>query len=76
MRMHAIVGAGGKIELSAPSTLREGDEVEVVLMPIVDSAGHPHLLDVLDSLPKGLGNFKSAEDVDEYLRTERDSWER
>ena len=34
------------------------------------------ILEILDSRPPGSGLFKTSAEVDEYLRQERDSWER
>jgi hypothetical protein len=76
--MHAVVQPGQRIELTAPAGLREGDEVDVVLLTDdASEAGPPRaLLDIIDALPTGIATFKSAKEVDEYVRNERDSWDR
>jgi hypothetical protein len=75
IRMHTVVLPGGKIELSAPPSMREGDEVDVVVVATSRPAA-TSVLEVLDALPKDVGQLKSADEVDRYVRSERDSWER
>jgi hypothetical protein len=75
---HTVVRPGSRIELAAPPGLREGDELDVLLLtnPGADDASERRsLLEILDSLPANAGLFRSAKDVDEYVRTERESWE-
>jgi hypothetical protein len=76
--LHAVVQAGSKIELTAPAPMREGDEVDIVLLAD-DGKGEnvqtKSVMEILDSLPPDIGIFKSAEEVDAYVRRERDSWD-
>ena len=78
---------GGKIELVCPE-LTAGEVVDVVVSATLDpersSAGQPgdessrprrSVLDILNEAPGHL-LFKTAQEVDEYIREERDSWDR
>ncbi|MEO7001923.1 MAG: hypothetical protein ABI068_08860 [Ktedonobacterales bacterium] len=86
----AVVGLDGKIEISAPE-LQPGQRVSISIEPEhagqqVEQQDQPteqqheqpqrrRAIDILNEAPGHLV-FKTAEDVDEYLREERDSWER
>ncbi|HKW22125.1 MAG TPA: hypothetical protein VJO13_12155 [Ktedonobacterales bacterium] len=74
----AVVGPDGKIEISAPE-LQPGQRVNVTIEPEADSANtqatEPSLYDLVKDLP-GHRLFKTADEVDEYIRQERDSWDR
>ncbi len=71
----AMVLPGGKIEVIDPE-LSPGDAVDVfVLLPDRSSASRPSALDILNQA-SGRRLFKTAEEVDTYLRGERDSWDR
>ncbi len=74
VKMTATVGAGGKIEVTAPD-LTSGETVEVI---IISSEATPRrgrsALDILAEAP-GHRLFKSAEEVDAYIREERGSWD-
>lgn len=75
----AVVGPDGKIEISAPE-LQPGQRVSVTIEPETDDASasstaEPSLYDLVKDLPGGR-LFKTADEVDEYLRQERDSWDR
>lgn len=64
--------------MTAPAGLNAGDELDVVLLTEdreKNVARRQPILDILDSLPGDIGHFKSAQDVDKYVRGERDSWE-
>jgi hypothetical protein len=69
------VQSGGRVEVLAPG-MPEGSEVEVALTP-VESKQERRLsaLEIIESAPPQQ-LFKSAKEVDEYLKAERDSWER
>ena len=76
--LHAVVQTGGRIEVPAPPGMREGDELDVVLLTEdrSDAVAHSRsVLEILDSLPRDIAFFKSSQDVDAYVREERDSWE-
>lgn len=74
----AIVGPDGKIEISAPE-LQPGQRVSVTIEPEAltsdAQANEPSLYDLVKDLP-GHRLFKTADEVDEYIRQERDSWDR
>lgn len=73
----AVVGPDGKIEISAPE-LQPGQRVSITIEPELEAGvtpPEPSLYDLVKDLPGGL-MFKTAEEVDEYLRQERDSWDR
>lgn len=75
--LHAVVKPGRRIELIAPDGMREGDELDVVLLTNDQPGNAPSrtFLDILDALPRNIGFFKSVQEVDAYVRNERDSWE-
>ena len=81
----AVVGPDGKIEISAPE-LRPGQRVAITIEPdlkpsnttgedTAEETPEPSLYDLVKDLPGGR-LFKTAEEVDEYIRQERDSWDR
>ncbi len=75
LRMTALVQPGGKIELT-DRELPEGQSVEViVLLPSPSVVPRRSILDVLADAPGHLA-FQTADEVDSYLREERDAWER
>jgi hypothetical protein len=75
LRMMAQVQAGGKIEV-VDAQLPVGTSVEViVLLPQSISKAARSILDILAEAPGHLA-FKTAEEVDAYLRAERDAWDR
>lgn len=79
IHIEATVSPDGKIEISVPE-LQPGQRVHVSIQPEQTSApaspsGDIHISDLIKTLP-GHRLFKTAEEVDEYLRNERDSWDR
>lgn len=79
VRREAVVGPDGKIEINVPE-LQPGQHVTVTIQPEQTASEAPpeekiSMYDFIKDLPGGR-LFKSAEEVDEYLRQERDSWER
>jgi len=73
-RLRTTVLEGGRIEVCAPS-LAPGQIVDVTIQPTDGSGPCRSVLDILADCPGGV-IFKSADDVDEHIRQERDSWER
>jgi hypothetical protein len=74
LRIKTTILAGGKIEISDPQ-LQSGDTVEViVLLPEAQNITKRSALDILAEAP-GRRLFKTAEEVDAYIREERDSWD-
>ena len=74
LRVLTKVLAGNRIEVRAPE-LTEGQDVEVTVTPASKPPQRPRAIDILDSLPGGQ-LFKTPEAADEYLKKERDSWDR
>ena len=75
LRVTALVQPGGKIEVT-DTDLPEGQSVEViVLLPSPSAVPRPSILDVLAEAPGHLA-FQTADEVDAFLREERDAWER
>jgi hypothetical protein len=74
LRRQVIVGEGGSIEIR-DSSLRPGSRAEVVILqePPVPPSGSPPPLTSLIGSCKGM--FRSRQEVDEYLRGERESWD-
>lgn len=73
--MTAQVQAGGKIEV-VDAQLPVGTSVEViVLLPQPIPKARRSILDILTEAPGHLA-FETAEEVDAYLRAERDAWDR
>jgi hypothetical protein len=77
----AVVGPDGKIEISAPE-LRPGQRVSITIEPEREAGiatyppeGKIPMIDLMDEAP-GQQLFKTADEVDEYLRQERESWDR
>jgi hypothetical protein len=75
LRLITEVQPGGKIEV-IDAQLPDGAPVEViVLLPPTPAAPRRSILAVLADAPGHLA-FQTAEEVDAYLKSERDAWER
>ena len=75
LRVKTTVLPGGKIEVTDPQ-LPSGEAVDViVLFPERPVIARRSVVDILAEAP-GHILFQTVEDVDAYLREERDSWER
>lgn len=75
LRMTTLVQPGGKIEVT-DAQLPAGQSVDViVLFPLSEETIRRSVVDVLAEAPGHLA-FQDAEEVDAYLREERDAWER
>jgi hypothetical protein len=64
---------GPRIEIETPE-LKEGQTVTVLITPGEDLPPKRPFWDVVGDYPGGK-LFKTAEEVDAYLRAERDSWD-
>ena len=73
IRLSGRIGPSGRLELSVPG-LAEGQEVDVILKP-KSSAPTRSILDIVAELGDER-TFSSAEEIDAYLKAERDSWDR
>ncbi len=77
----AVVGPDGKIEISAPEFQPEQRvSITIAAEPDAGMAANPPdnripMIDPMDEAP-GQQLFKTADEVDEYIRQERDSWDR
>jgi hypothetical protein len=66
---------GNKIEVEIPEA-QIGDSVDVfVVLPEKVETKKRSAVDILNELP-GKQLFQTAEEVDKYLKEERESWER
>jgi hypothetical protein len=75
IRVHTRVQPGGKLEIIDPQ-LPVGEDVDVIIkMPNGTSSTRRAALDIIDSAPGHL-MFRTADEVDAYIREERDAWER
>ena len=87
LQQQVTVQAGGKVEVVCPE-LKAGEIVDVVVSAAIvpertvvrqseDEGARPRrsVVDILDEAPGHL-LFKTAQEVDEYIREERDSWDR
>lgn len=75
VRVKTAVLPGGRIEITDPE-LRPGDEVEVIVLAQAPAPTRRRpLADILAEAPGGR-LFRSADEVDAYLREERESWDR
>jgi hypothetical protein len=75
LRVKTTVLPGGKIEINT-TELAPGESVEVIiLMPEPASDMRRSAVDILAEAP-GRRLFNTADEVDSYLRTERDEWDR
>jgi len=75
VRVTATVQLGGRVEIADPQ-LPTGKSVDVlVLFPQEAEASRRSVVDVLAEAPGQLV-FHNAEEVDAYIREERDAWDR
>ena len=75
LRLTTRVQPGGKIEVT-DAQLPAGKEVDlIVLFPEAADTTSRSVVDVLAEAPGHLA-FQAAEEVDAYLKEERDAWER
>lgn len=78
IKLTTIVSPDGKIEIAAPELL-PGKTVEVIILfseqsPLAESSGHLAALDILQRA-SGQRQFKSAAEVEQYVRQERAAWD-
>ncbi len=72
IRQSVIVRSGGVIEVRSPE-LTPGARAEVIV--ILDDGAPAKRKPLASYVGTGKGTFRTAQEVDEYLRRERDSWE-
>jgi hypothetical protein len=66
---------GGKIEISTPELIPGRRATVVVTIEDSEPIEQPHVIDMLKTL-SGHQLYRSAEEVDAYIREEGDAWER
>ena len=72
LHMRTTVLPGGKVEIVSQE-LQVGEDVDVVVSPA--SSGQRSAVEILNEAPGGLV-FKTAANVEAYLREEKGSWGR
>jgi hypothetical protein len=76
LRVVTKVLPGNRVEIEVPSDLNVGAQVEVTVQELAPAApAKPSVLEIIESYD-GPRQFNTAEEVDAYLREERDSWDR
>jgi hypothetical protein len=76
LRMETTVLPGHHLEVTAPE-LPEGATVEViVVLPETPKPQFGSALEFLESLPPGPRAFPTWEEYEQFLREEKDAWER
>lgn len=73
VKQNVRVQRGGRIEVFVPE-MQEGTIAEIIVLEAVreeSAAPKPMLADVIG---KGKGAFNSAQEVDRFIRAERDQW--
>ena len=76
LHLRATVQPGGKIEIES-TELTAGEDVDVTISP-AKNPGESEKRSAVDILAEAPGHlaFKSAKEVDDYIREERASWDR
>lgn len=76
LRVVTKVLPGNRVEIEVPPDLTVGAPVEVTVQELQSPPPtRQSILDIIESYD-GPRQFRTAEEVDEYLREERDSWDR
>ncbi len=73
LRLAATVLPGGRVEIASPE-LEAGQRVDVIVVPSA-SVLRRSAVDILAECP-GQRLFNTAEEVDDYIKGERASWDR
>jgi hypothetical protein len=74
VRVKTIVLPGGRIEITTPELIPGRRATVVVTIEDNETIEQSHVIDILKTLP-GHRLYQSAEEVDAYIREERDAWE-
>jgi hypothetical protein len=74
IEIETVVQPDGRIEIRVPG-LKPGQRAKVVITTDGEDERTKNPLDVLASMPGHL-QFQTAEEVEAYIREERDSWDR
>ena len=74
IHQRAIVKPDRKIEIDTPQ-LEPGQAVEIIIHPALPPSQRRSAVDILAEAP-GHRLFKTAKEVDDYIKEERASWDR
>ncbi len=74
VRIQTVVLPGGKIEITTPELIAGQRATVIVTVENGKQYEQLHVIDILKSLP-GHRLFRTTDDVDTYMRKERDSWD-
>jgi len=80
LRLTRTVQPGGRVEIASPD-LPDGKAVDIIVLLPLDAEGldaevsRRSVIDILAEAPGRLA-FQTADEVEAYLREERDGWER
>lgn len=74
VRIQTTILPGGRIEISRPELIPGQQATVVVTVETTKPVNQRHVIDILASL-SGRQLFQNAEEVDNYIKEERDSWE-
>ncbi|MEI1375257.1 hypothetical protein PQG02_17660 [Nostoc sp. UHCC 0926] len=72
LRQKAIVKPGGVVEICSPE-LPAGATVEVIVLP--ESSPEHSEKPLTSFIESARGSFATPEEVDKFIRQERDAWE-
>ncbi|MEA5628184.1 hypothetical protein [Nostoc sp. UHCC 0251] len=72
LRQHAIVKPGGVVEIFSPE-LPAGATVEVIVL--LESPAKHYEKPLTSFIGSAKGSFATTEEVDQFIRQERDAWE-
>lgn len=75
IRITTKVLSGNKVEIELPPG-SIGEEVEVIVLLPEKPAQSRSAIDIINEARNRQQTFKNPEEVDQYIREERDSWER
>jgi hypothetical protein len=75
LRKETTILPGHRLEISDPE-FPEGARVEVIVVLPEKPTAVPSMLEFLATLPPGPLLFQTPEEANQYLREERDSWDR
>ena len=72
LRQKVVVQPGGVVEVRSPE-LPDGETVEVIVL--LESQAKPLLQGLSRFIGTAPGNFATPEEVDQFIRQERESWD-
>ncbi len=75
VRVKTVVLPGGRIEITTPELIPGRRATVVITIEDNETMEQSHVIDILKTLT-GRRLYQSAEEVNAYIREERDVWER